>query len=451
MFLKGEYERSKPVFARFVKSQPNNANYNYWYGVCCLETGNPTLALKHLEVANKRKVQNAPLQMGRALDLLYRFDEAVDAYEVYIETLTKKKQPADDAKTLQDRSRINARMLKGVEDVCVVDSFVMDKANFLKAYRLSEESGRLYTYNEFFETTGNNPGTVYETELKNKIYYSEFGGPDTTMNIFSKNKMLDEWGKGYPLAASINVGANVNYPFVLTDGITIYYASDCENSIGGYDIFVTRYNSFTDSYLAPENVGMPFNSTANDYMYVIDEYNDLGWFASDRFQPEDKVCVYVFIPNSSKVIHNYETMDADRLRSLAQLHNIEDTWKNEEEVEAALARLAATLNQKKPEEKVHDFEFVINDRATYYTIAEFQSPTACQQFLAYQQREKDYKKQLDKLNAQRKWYADANESERRRVAPSIIDLEKRVEEMERQLSTQAVNIRNEENKHLNTK
>ena len=44
----------------------------------------------------------------------------------------------------------------------------------------------------------------------------------------------------------------------------------------------------TDTYLAPENVGMPFNSPYNDYMYVIDEFNNLGWFASDRYQPEDK-------------------------------------------------------------------------------------------------------------------------------------------------------------------
>ena len=36
--------------------------------------------------------------------------------------------------------------------------------------------------------------------------------------------------------------------------------------MGGYDIFVTRYNSDTDNYLNPENVGMPFNSPFNDYM-----------------------------------------------------------------------------------------------------------------------------------------------------------------------------------------
>lgn len=45
---------------------------------------------------------------------------------------------------------------------------------------------------------------------------------------------------------------------------------------------------------------MPFNSPANDYMYAIDEFNNIGWFASDRYQPDNKVCIYVFVPNSSK-------------------------------------------------------------------------------------------------------------------------------------------------------
>ncbi len=55
---------------------------------------------------------------------------------------------------------------------------------------------------------------------------------------------------------------------------------------------------------------MPFDSPYNHYMHVIDQYNNLGWFASDRFQPEGKICIYVFIPNSSKQTYNYEAMDA---------------------------------------------------------------------------------------------------------------------------------------------
>lgn len=101
-------------------------------------------------------------------------------------------------------------MLKGVEDVCIIDSFVVDKANFLSAYKISEESGKLFTFNEFFQTEGDHPGTVYETEIGNKIYYSE-KGERGNLDIFSKNKLLNEWSNGRRCPAAQRTG-NTNIP-----------------------------------------------------------------------------------------------------------------------------------------------------------------------------------------------------------------------------------------------
>lgn len=448
MFTKGEYDAAKPVFERFVKSSPNNANYNYWYGVCCLETGEAEKSIPYLELAHKRKVQNAPLNLGKAYEQTYRFEEAVDAFQDYIDAQTKRKQPVDEVQAMQDKAKVLARMLKGVEDVCVIDSFVVDKANFLEAYRISEESGTLYTFNEFFRTSGDNPGTVYETELKNKVYYSE-PGEDGTLNIMTRNKQLNEWSNGNPLPESINSGANANYPFMMTDGITIYFAADSANSIGGYDIFVTRYNTGTDSYLAPENVGMPFNSPFNDYMYAIDEFNNLGWFATDRYQPEDKVCIYVFIPNTSKVTYNFESMEPEQMRSLAQLRSIEDTWKDEDTVEEARENLQAALNRKPKEVKSYDFSFIINDEKTYHSFSDFRSPTALQQFRTFQQMEKDYKQQSERLKTMRDNYASASAAQQQQNAPAILDLEKRVRQMKKELNEQEIRTRNEEIQTLN--
>ena len=173
--------------------------------------------------------------------------------------------------------------------------------------------------------------------------------------------------------------------FYDTDGITIYYASDGPGSMGGYDIFVTRYNTNTDSYLMPENVGMPFNSPYNDYMYVIDEFNDLGWFASDRYQPEGKVCIYVFIPNSSKQVYNYEGMDPDKMISLAQLHSIKDTWTDTDAVKGARERLRTAANAKPQTTKKHDFQFIIDDHSTYYQLDDFRSPQAKASYGKYNQ------------------------------------------------------------------
>ena len=56
LFTKGDYEQAKPVFQKYAKSQPSNGNYSYWYGVCCLKTGEPEEAVKYLETAVKRRV-----------------------------------------------------------------------------------------------------------------------------------------------------------------------------------------------------------------------------------------------------------------------------------------------------------------------------------------------------------------------------------------------------------
>jgi hypothetical protein len=411
-----------------------------WYGVCCLNTGEAEEAIKYLETAVKRRVTSGQLYLAQAYNAIYRFEDAVGTYEDYIAELTKRRRSTAEAEKLLEKSKANLRLLKGVEEVCFIDSFVVDKKDFLEAYKISPESGKLFMYDTYFENSNSKGGTVYETELGNKIYYSELQ-KDSTLNILSRNKMMDEWGKGNMLPGSINESMNASYPYVLADGITIYYAADGPASMGGYDIFVTRYNTNTDTYLTPENVGMPFNSPYNDYMYVIDEFNNLGWFASDRYQPEGKVCVYVFIPASSKQVYNYESMDKNKLIKLAQLHSIRDTWTNESLVADARKRLQETMQEKTEIKKRHEFEFVIDDRNIYHYAADFRSPQAKAQFRNYLQLKESYNQQQNKLENMRTQYSRANQNERSKMAPAILDLEKRVLQLANEVDRTAIQVR----------
>ena len=440
MFNKKQYSEAKPVFKKYVKSQPANGNYNLWYGVCCLKTGEPQEAVKYLETAVKKRIPSGQLYLAETYNDLYRFEDAVKNYEAYIEDLTKKKKPTEEAEKLLDKAKANLRMLKGVEEVCIIDSFVVDKKDFLEAYKISPESGKLFMYDAYFENSNGTGGTVYETELGNKIYYSELQ-KDSTLNILSRNKMMDEWGKGSMLPGSINESVNASYPYVLADGITIYYAADGPSSMGGYDIFVTRYNTNADTYLTPENVGMPFNSPYNDYMYVIDEFNNLGWFASDRYQPDGKVCVYVFIPASSKQVYNYESMDKNKLIKLARLHSIRDTWTDESLVTDARKRLREIMQEKPETKKHHEFEFVIDDRNTYHYAADFRSPQAKAQLKKYLQLEESYNLQLGKLENMRTQYSRVNQNEKNKMAPAILDLEKRVQQLVTEIDRAAIQVR----------
>ena len=77
LFNKGDYEKAKPVFEKYAKSQPSNGNYNYWYGVCCLKTGEAEEAVKPLEIAVKKRVTSGQLYLGQAYNETYRFEDAV--------------------------------------------------------------------------------------------------------------------------------------------------------------------------------------------------------------------------------------------------------------------------------------------------------------------------------------------------------------------------------------
>lgn len=447
MFKNNEFEKAKPVFQRYIKSAPNNASYNHWYGVCLYETGDKKDAEKYLLVGAKKKVQESYRYLAMLYSELYRFDEAVENYEAYIEMLQKKKQPIEEYEKPLGIAKLSARMLKGVEDVAIIDSFVVNKKAFLKAYKISEESGKLFTSNDYFQTDGYNEGTVYQTELDNKLFYGD-KTRSKDLNIFTQNKLIDEWSKANRLPDVINTPANENYPYVLSDGVTVYYASDGEGSMGGYDIFVTRYNTNSDSYLLPDNVGMPFNSPYNDYMFAIDEYNNLGWFASDRYQPEGKVCVYVFIPNTSKQTYDYESTDTDVIRRAAQIQSIKDTWKDRANVQAGKQRLTLALYAKPKEKQIRDFEFVIDDIHTYYVFEDFNAPQAKVLFKQWQQKKKDFTKLNGQLDEMRDKYAKSDKNGRASMAARIIDLEKRVEQMEQEVVTLEKNVRNEEKKFL---
>ena len=171
MFNDGDYESAKPVFERLVKATPSNGQYNLWYGVCYLRTGNPYSSLKYLQTAVKRRTPSGQFYLAEAYDALYQFDEAIKNYEAYITDLTKRKRPTEEAEKALEKAKTGLRMLRNVEEICVIDSFVVDKGNFLATYKLSEEAGNLYTYNEYFNAEGDNPGTVFETELRNHLYY----------------------------------------------------------------------------------------------------------------------------------------------------------------------------------------------------------------------------------------------------------------------------------------
>lgn len=87
-------------------------------------------AQPYLEKSAARKVIDAYRYLGKLYYDIYRFDDAVDNYEQHIEWLEKKKRPTEMAEAELEQIKQAARMIKGVENITVIDSFVVDKMIF---------------------------------------------------------------------------------------------------------------------------------------------------------------------------------------------------------------------------------------------------------------------------------------------------------------------------------
>ena len=446
MYSEGRYEEAKPGFERLVRQSPNNSTYNQRDGVCCYETKDYGNAEKYLLIANKRKIMDSYRYLAMLYTDLYRFSEAIDMWDEYIILQKKQKNDSSESeKKLEQVGNLN-RLLEKTEDVQIIDSVVVSKNDFLNTYTLSEESGFLASYNDFFNSPNTVSSTVYTNQKGSSIFY---GRPSENgiHAIYSQSKLLDAFGDEKALLPDAT--KDNNYPFVLSDGVTLYFASKGYESIGGYDIFITRYNTNTNSYLMPEQMGMPFNSQANDYMMVIDESKGLGWFVSDRFQPEDKVCVYLFIPDPSRKRLDEQT-DNEMLRRRSALLSIRDTWKIGADYKE-LIQLAHTDQTQKEIKKERDFEFFINDKITYFTLNEIKNPEAknlYQEVLKLKNQIENLKIRLDGI---RNSFTNAPASSREQFRPPILQAENQLFSLIEQAAAQEKSARNAEIRQLTIK
>ena len=444
LFLDGKYAEAKPLFQKLLKGAPRDGSYNYWYAVCCYETNDTVADIeKMLKYAVTRKVNNAHRYLGDMYKRYYRYDEAIASYEEFIDACDDEELVALYEDRCEHVKRLH-RMIKMTERVCVIDSFVVDKSSFLFVYRTGRDIGKLAMAGEFFGKT-DAQGTVAVTERGTDLYFSRSVATDEgeVLKLFNASNVNNQWSEAKQLEG-IETGGNDCYPFMAVDGSTFYFASDGEGSIGGYDIFVTRYDSEDGVFLKPENVGMPFNSEANDYMLVVNDIVNLGWFATDRRMEDGKVCVYVFVPNVTKATYNYESEDSSRIVALSQLSSIVETQTDEDVVRKARQKLLMLMYEQKDVVKNSGFIFIIDDLTEYTDIKQFKCAEARKMYDEWKKRSDKYCADVALLEKRRDEYATANAGRKQSMKAALIELENRLIDEADALDELLVRIRNTE-------
>ena len=362
----GRYKEAKPFLEKAIKQNPSSG------------------ALWYLAIVKQH---------------LYDFDGAVEALERYMPVLSSSEW-LNRADSLMTVLQIGQRAYDHCQDVVIIDSLRASKENFFTYYRLGAESGRIQRDEEgnpFFE----NLAADYQ------IFSTGSGLED-------RHSFQGQWDERHPVNGVGSGRFSIIHPFLRSDGVTLYFASDSIPGMGGYDIYRTTFSPDVNAYYDPERLGMPFNSPYDDYMMAIDETHGVGWWATNRNAPADSVTIYIFLFDEDPVYLDNPTP------SRARIDNIAKTWREEE----GYASLIAEINEA-PQVIVEDnrLHIIINDNKVYTSEDQFRNPDARKTYQQSVALEKEIQEREASLASMRTEYAKASEARRKALSQRILRLE----------------------------
>lgn len=106
-----------------------------------------------------------------------------------------------------------------------------------------------------------------------------FGGRD--IYVINRIGQSDKWSDPINLGPGINGKNDEDSPFISVDNQTLYYSTNGDKSIGGFDIMSSRFQA-DSSWGEGVNLGYPFNSTNDDIFYTTTIDGRKGYMTSFR-------------------------------------------------------------------------------------------------------------------------------------------------------------------------
>ena len=160
------------------------------------------------------------------------------------------------------------------------------------------------------------PWAMYIPRKADELYYSA-RDEDGIRNLYHSVWRDSVWAVPALLGEHLTSDDDEIFPMVSPDGRSLYFASSGLYGMGGYDLYVSRWNSSTHQWDVPVNLGFPYSSPYDDFLFVNTADGRHSIFASNRECSRDSVWVYVLEYDSMPVRKALE--EGDPVRNLARL------------------------------------------------------------------------------------------------------------------------------------
>ena len=258
---------------------------------------------------------------GDSLRLQYRFEEAAQAYmtasDMLVDSLLT---PADSLFKLD----VSDRLLMAENGISMMDYVYVPNVvarhrfsidDFYLYYPLADGSWRpapsqLDTASHEFSKAS------YIPDDADVIYWSATD-KDGIRNIFHSEHQDTVWSVPALLNEHMTSPSDEIYPMLSQDGTKLYFSSAGLYGIGGYDIYVSEWDPSVGEWSVPVNMGFPYSSPYDDFLYAGSEDGKYSVFASNRDCSKDSVSVYVLEYDTMPVRRPVE--DEDELKNIMSL------------------------------------------------------------------------------------------------------------------------------------
>ncbi|OGS74342.1 MAG: hypothetical protein A3F91_04665 [Flavobacteria bacterium RIFCSPLOWO2_12_FULL_35_11] len=136
---------------------------------------------------------------------------------------------------------------------------------------------------------------------KQLYFASDMPGAIGSFDLFVVDVNADgTYGAPKNLGSKINTEQREQFPFVSSDNI-LYFASDGHFGMGGLDIFRSEISD--EKFSTPVNLSNIINSNLDDFAFVIDEENEIGYFSSNREGGQGDDDIYRFTQKKIYAVH----------------------------------------------------------------------------------------------------------------------------------------------------
>lgn len=133
---------------------------------------------------------------------------------------------------------------------------------------------------------------VYAGDGDREIYFSardEGGSRNLMCTVFNDSL----WTAPSLLNEHLTSSGDEIYPMLSPDGKSLYFSSSGLYGMGGYDIYVSSWDEESGDWGVPVNLGFPYSSPYDDFLFVNTDDGRYTVFASNRDCTADSVNVYV--------------------------------------------------------------------------------------------------------------------------------------------------------------